>query len=637
MKEFGLVTVAAAGIQVRLADPRSNAQQVIARLDEVEQAGAKVAVFPELTLSGYSCGDLFLQKSLLDQCLRALDDVIVATKGRQLLVAVGLPFADRGNLYNTMAMIFDGRLLGLVPKSHIPNHGEFYEARYFTGAAQDRHPVNVLYHTCMFGADLLFINEAYPDMKVACEICEDLWLPSSPSVRHALAGATLILNASASNEVAGKQQYRRLLLQAHSAKNVVAYVYANAGEGESTTDLVFGGGHLIAENGHLLVESERFSGELAVAQLDIEQLMHERRRLNTLVGTGDEGYWPVSFCLPLEEEVRREYSRLPFVPQQETEQADRFEEILQMQAMGLVGRLRHIGAKHSVIGVSGGLDSTLALLVIARAYEKLGWDKQDIIAVTMPCFGTTGRTYRNARRLAEVIGASLREINIAAAVTQHFSDIGQALDRFDVTYENGQARERTQVLMDVANQIGGIVIGTGDLSELALGWATYNGDHMSMYGVNASIPKTLVRRLVAYEAKRSRNEELRQLLLDVCDTPVSPELLPADNDHITQKTEDLVGPYELHDFFLYHFVRNGFGPTKIYAIAKKSFAGAYEDEVILHWLATFFRRFFSQQFKRSCLPDGVKVGSVGLSPRGDWRMPSDASWQLWQRELESLT
>ncbi len=636
--EYGLVTVAAAGADLRLADPQFNAQQIIARIQEAEQAGAKVVVFPELSVSGYSCGELFLQKTLLDGCLHALDSIITATVGRQILTAVGLPFAYSGNLYNTMAVIFDGRLLGLVPKTYIPNYGEFYEARYFAAAPAGHHPVSVLYHTCMFGANQLFINEAYPDMVVACEICEDLWMPQAPSVRHTLAGATLILNASASNEAVGKQQYRRLLLEAHSARQLTAYVYANAGNGESTTDLVFGGGHLIAENGRLLAETERYSGKLAVAQVDIERLVNERRRINTFVSTGDAGYWPVSFCLPLEEEIRRTYDSLPFVPAAGQARAERCEEILQMQAMGLAGRLRHIGHCRAVIGISGGLDSTLALLVIARTYDILGWPRQDIVAITMPSFGTTDRTYRNACRMVKELGASLREINIAESVKQHFRDIGHPEQQLDVTYENAQARERTQVLMDVANQVGGIVIGTGDLSELALGWATYNGDHMSMYGVNVSIPKTLVRHLVAYVAERASGDEeaLQAVLRDVLATPVSPELLPAKDGEITQKTEDLVGPYELHDFFLYHFVRSGFGPSKIFAISCRTFGGRYQPQELLHWLTTFFRRFFTQQFKRSCLPDGVKVGTVALSPRGDWRMPSDAAWQLWQQELEVI-
>ena len=642
----GLIRVAAATPKIRVADPEYNGEQIIKEIGEGYEKGAKLMVFPELCLTAYTCGDLFLQRPLLEKARAALRKVQEATRGKDMLVFVGLPWDRDAKLYNVAAALKDGRLLGLVPKKNIPNYSEFYEARHFTPG--NERPVMECWNGELvpMGTNLLFVCENLPELKVAAEICEDVWVPCPPSIRHCMAGASVIVNCSASDETTGKDLYRMQLVCGQSARLVCGYVYANAGDGESTQDLVFGGQNIISENGTCLAQSKRFVNETVYADLDLQRLDCERRRMNTYP-EGDrileeEGYMKIPFSLSPAKaaaesgKLQRFIDPSPFVPKEAGERNRRCEEILSIQAMGLKKRLEHTGCKSAVLGLSGGLDSTLALLVTVRAFDLLGIPREKICCVTMPCFGTTDRTYTNACTMARQVGAALREINIRRSVTLHFEDIGQDPQRHDVTYENSQARERTQVLMDIANQTGGLVVGTGDMSELALGWATYNGDHMSMYGVNASVPKTLVRHLVRYFADTCGDEALSRVLYDVLDTPVSPELLPPKDGQIAQKTEDLVGPYELHDFFLYHILRFGYAPSKIYRMALQAFEGQYEEEVILHWLKTFYRRFFSQQFKRSCLPDGPKVGSAALSPRGDLRMPSDAQSRLWLEDLEAL-
>ncbi|MGO5166539.1 MULTISPECIES: NAD(+) synthase [unclassified Candidatus Paralachnospira] len=638
----GFIRVAAATPRIRVADPAYNRMQMEELCREAAAGGVKVLVFPELCLTGYTCSDLFLQDPLLDAAKRELAELADMGKDLDLLVFVGLPWLRDGQLYNVMAAIKDGQILGLVPKTNIPNYSEFYEARHFHKG--NRKPVmeavvmksGVTDYVPM-GTDLLFACANMEGLVIGAEICEDVWVPNPPSNRHALAGATLIVNASASDENTGKDLYRRSLVENQSARLVCGYIYADAGEGESTTDLVFAGHNLICENGTLLRESERFTTGLITADLDLERLRNERRRMTTFGPLDSEGYQRVAFTVrkaPLS--LERFVDPAPFVPGNKADRDRRCEEILLIQAMGLKKRLAHTGCKNAVVGISGGLDSTLALLVTARAFDLLSLERTCITAVTMPCFGTTDRTYTNACELTRILGANLKEVDIRAAVNQHFADIGHDPADHSVTYENSQARERTQVLMDIANKGGGMVIGTGDMSELALGWATYNGDHMSMYGVNASVPKTLVRHLVRYYAETCGNERLAAILYDILDTPVSPELLPPEEGKISQKTEDIVGPYELHDFFLYYILRFGYHPAKIYRLAKKAFDGVYGNETILKWLKTFYRRYFSQQFKRSCLPDGPKVGSVAVSPRGDLRMPSDACAGLWLSEVEAL-
>ena len=633
----GYVKVAAATPKIKVADPAYNARVICACLDDCQKKGAKIIALPELCLTGYTCNDLFLQERLLSAAREGLREVIAHTTGLSALVFAGLPLEVGGKLYNVAAAVSDGKLLAFIPKQNIPNYAEFYEMRYFT-------PGNAVADTVLFdgeavpfGGNVLFECPDMPGLVVGCEICEDVWAARTPSTSHALAGATVIVNLSASNETVGKDDYRKSLLMATSARLLAGYLYASAGEGESTQDLVFSGHNMILENGVVLAEARRFSNETVCSELDLFRLCHERRRMTTMPAVSDDGYRRVSFRLEKEEtELTRDYAPLPFVPSDEKQREKRCEDILSIQSYGLKKRYEHTGSKTAVIGVSGGLDSTLALLVTARAFDLLGLGREGILAVTMPCFGTTSRTYDNACKLAGALGATLKEIPIRDAVNVHFRDIGQDSSVHDVTYENGQARERTQVLMDLANRTGGLVIGTGDMSELALGWATYNGDHMSMYGVNAGVPKTLVRHLVKYYADTCGDNELSRVLLDVLDTPVSPELLPPVDGVISQRTEDLVGPYELHDFFLYYMLRCGFSPAKIYRIACRSFAGMYDKETIKKWLGTFYQRLFGQQFKRSCLPDGPKVGSVAVSPRGDLRMPSDASAAAWQAELSKL-
>ncbi len=635
--QHGFIKAAAVTPKIKVADPAYNAEQICKKLKEAYERKAKIIVFPELCITGYTCQDLFLQELLLHEALAALKKITECTKGHEALVFVGLPVERHQKLYNVAAVLRDGKVLGMVPKTYIPNYGEFYEARHFTPGNGEAVDILIDGERIPFGTKLLFACEGMPSLLVGCEICEDMWAVETPGTSHALAGATVLVNLSASNETVTKDEYRKMLIESGSARLVCGYVYASAGEGESTQDLVFAGHNMIAENGSILAEAERFSGEAVYGELDLYRLTEERRRLNTFMTGDNGGYTVVPFSLKKEEtKLTRKFDRAPFVPTEELTRNKRCDDILKLQCYGLKKRYEHTGAKTAVIGVSGGLDSTLALLVTARCFDLLEKDRSDIVAVTMPCFGTTDRTYQNACKLAQTLGAVLKEVDIKASVTQHFQDIGQDIDKHDVTYENGQARERTQVLMDIANQNGGLVIGTGDMSELALGWATYNGDHMSMYGVNAGVPKTLVRHLVRYFADTCGNQELQAVLMDVLDTPVSPELLPPVDGKIAQKTEDLVGPYELHDFFLYYALRLNFSPAKIYRIARETFGGAYAYEEILKWLKTFYRRFFSQQFKRSCLPDGPKVGSVAVSPRGDLRMPSDASAAIWMREVELL-
>ena len=631
----GFVKVAAGTPKLRVADCEHNAGQIIALMKEAAAQGVKVLALPELCVTGYTCGDLFLQDTLLDGAERALGQILEETKALDLLTAVGLPVRHEHRLYNCAAVIHKGEILGLIPKIFIPNYGEFYEARWFTsGDAADSYVSGLCGQRPLLCADQSFACNI-PDLAVGVEICEDLWASNPPSTILAQAGATLILNLSASDEVAGKADYRRRLVTGQSARCVCGYVYADAGEGESSTDLVFAGHNLIAENGIILAE-KRFGTGLTVSEIDVDRLAYERRRMNTFqshTGNVNDG----SFTLePADTVLTRPISPTPFIPEDPVHRGSRCEEILKIAALGLKKRLEHTNAACAVVGLSGGLDSTLAILITALAFDLLGRDRKGIFAVTMPCFGTTRRTRSNAELLAAELGADFREVNISKAVEQHFADIGQSMDDHDVTFENAQARERTQVLMDLANQRGGLVIGTGDLSELALGWATYNGDHMSMYGVNASIPKTLVRHLVAYEADRLGGRA-GEVLRDILDTPVSPELLPPKDGEIAQKTEDLVGPYELHDFFLYYAIRWGFPPRKVFRLATHAFGERYDRETVLKWLKNFYRRFFAQQFKRSCLPDGPKVGSVTLSPRGDWRMPSDAVAKLWLDELEGLS
>lgn len=618
----GFLRVASATPHIKVADCTGNSHKIISMAKEAAENGASLVVFPELCITGYTCGDLFLQRALLNSAEENLKVIIKETKELDCVILVGLPVRANSGLYNCAAVICHGDLLGLVPKKYIPNYSEFYELRHFTPAKDELTSIDFLGRQNYFGKDVIFQCLDMPEFKLGIEICEDLWTAEPPSGKLALNGATIIANLSASDEVIGKADYRRMLVKSQSARLLSAYVYTSAGLGESTQDLVFSGHDLICENGSILAESKRFTTGIIYADVDLQRMENERAKANTFVG--EDNFEKCVFHLPVKDlKLNRHFSKTPFVPANKTNLDERCEEILTIQATGLATRIQHTNVKSVVIGLSGGLDSTLALIVAVHAMDMLKRDRKDIIAVTMPCFGTTKRTKSNAEILAENYGVSFKDINISKAVTQHFEDIGQSMEVLDVTFENGQARERTQVLMDIANKTGGFVIGTGDLSELALGWATYNGDHMSMYAVNASIPKTLVRHLTAFEAEHSEGD-LKKALLDILDTPVSPELLPPKDGEISQKTEDLVGPYELHDFFLYYLVRQGFTPKKIFRLAKIAFNGVYDEETVRKWLKTFLRRFFSQQFKRSCLPDAPKVGTVTLSPRGDWRMPSDA-------------
>lgn len=633
----GFIKVAAVTPKIKVADPAYNGTVICGEMEKAWNNGAKIIVFPELCLTGYTCGDLFLQQLLLEESSRQLLKVADATRGKDAVVMVGLPLERDGRLYNVAAVLQNGEVLGLIPKVNIPSYSEFYEGRHF--AEGNREPVEYRFagRPVPFGANLLFVCDNMPGLRVACEICEDLWVANPPGTDHALRGATVLANLSASNENIGKDEYREMLVKSSSARLICGYIYASSGEGESTQDLVFGGHNLIAENGTILAQGKRFQNETIYTELDVQKLLSDRRRMGTFGKCPQLTYREVHFSLEtVETTLGRRFDSMPFVPSDEGKKRQRCEEILSIQSYGLKKRYEHTGLSAAVLGISGGLDSTLALLVTVRAFDMLGLDRKGIYAVTMPCFGTTDRTYDNACRLAAVLGVTLEKVNIKEAVQIHFRDIGQDPEQHDITYENSQARERTQVLMDIANRVNGLVIGTGDMSELALGWATYNGDHMSMYGVNAGVPKTLVRHLVKYYSDTCETPELSGVLDDVLDTPVSPELLPPKNGRIAQKTEELVGPYEMHDFFLYYVLRCGFPPAKLYRVAKLAFRDIYPEEEILRWMKSFFRRFFQNQFKRSCLPDGPKVGSVALSPRGDWRMPSDASARLWLDEAEKL-
>ena len=634
----GFLKAAALSPALRVADCAYNAGQIAEQMAQCAARGVKLAVFPELALTGYTCGDLFFQQALQQAALQGLAQILQASEGLDLVALVGLPVAVNGKLYNCAAVVCGGRLLGLVPKTCLPNYGEFYEKRHFAPGDKKVRTVTVCGQQVPFGTQLLFQCRQMPAFVLGVELCEDLWSALPPSTFHALAGATVIANLSASDETVGKAEYRRALVANQSARLLCCYLYASAGHGESTQDMVFAGHDLVAENGVLLAETEPFKGGDAVSELDCARMLAERAR-NTSFVPNDEGYQVIGFDLAVTETaLTRWVDPAPFVPGDARRRAERCELILRMQADGLAKRIEHTRAKTAVIGISGGLDSCLALLVAARAMRQLDRPAADVLAVTMPCFGTTRRTRSNAEILCQELGVSFREVNITATVRSHFADIGHDGQTPDVTFENSQARVRTLELMDIANLNGGFVVGTGDLSELALGWATYNGDHMSMYGVNAGVPKTLVRHLVRYEADTAPTGALRRVLLDILDTPVSPELLPAKDGEIAQRTEELVGPYELHDFYLYYVLRFGFGPRKIFRLAKAAFAGRpeYTDQVLYKWLRSFYWRFFAQQFKRSCLPDGPKVGSVTLSPRGDWRMPSDASAAAWLAELETL-
>ena len=634
----GFVKVAAATPDIRVADISYNTEQICKLIDETVANGAKIVVFPELCVTGYTCGDLFFQDILLERSKEALNEIAEYTKDKDALVFVGVPLAINGKLYNVAAALNRGKIIGLVTKTFLPNYSEFYEMRTFQAGPEEARVILYEGEQVAFGPQILFKAKNMEGLIVSAEICEDVWSPIPPSIMAATAGATILVNCSASSETYGKDGYRTSLISGQSARMIAGYVYANAGAGESTTDLVFGGHNIIAENGMVLKESRRYMNDVIYSEIDVHRLLNERRKNTTFQQmSGKHFLVTVPFEIEKEEtELTRSISQMPFIHEDEKERDECCEEILMIQALGLKKRLQHTNCRNVVIGVSGGLDSTLALLVAVKTFDMLGIDRKNITAVTMPCFGTTDRTYQNACVLIEKLGVTLREISIQEAVRNHFKDIGQREDLFDTTYENAQARERTQVLMDIANMENGMVIGTGDMSELALGWATYNGDHMSMYGVNSSIPKTFVRFIVKHCAVECEDETLKKALFDILDTPISPELLPAKEGEIEQKTEDLVGPYELHDFYLYYMLRYGYEPSKIYRLARKAFAGVYADETILKWLKSFCRRFFTQQFKRSCLPDGPKVGTVGLSPRGDLRMPSDACVTIWLEELERL-
>lgn len=634
----GFIRVGAATPDIQVADCHHNAEQIIKLIDKAVKEGIQLLVFPELCVTGYTCSDLFLQESLLCQAKEALIRIAEATQDKDIVAVVGLPLMVQSKLFNTAAVLSGGKILGIVPKTHLPNYSEFYEARHF--AKGNQIPIDIQIGTTLvpFGTNILFKCRTMESFVLGIEICEDLWVPAPPSISHVAAGATVIANLSASDEVTGKDIYRRKLVTGQSERLICGYIYADAGEGESTTDLVFGGHNLIMENGSLLAESERFKNQMILADMDLYKLVSERRRINTHITDLNSDYLIVEFDLVYKTlNLIRQFDSMPFVPSDMAEREARCEEILMIQALGLKKRLKHTRSEYAVIGISGGLDSTLALLVTVKAFDMLAIKRANIIAVTMPCFGTTDRTYHNACELVRCLGATLLEVDIKEAVMLHFRDIGHNPNCHDVTYENSQARERTQALMDIANRYNGLVVGTGDMSELALGWATYNGDHMSMYGVNASVPKTLVRHLVEYYADSAGDSILKKTLIDVLNTPVSPELLPPNNGEIVQKTEDLVGPYELHDFYLFHMLRYGSRPSRIYRLASNAFKDIYDKQTILKWLKVFCRRFIQMQFKRSCLPDGPKVGSVAISPRGDLRMPSDASVRAWMEELENIT
>ena len=633
MNEYGYVRCAAASLKMEVANPRWNEQEMEHVIAEAVSNGVAILVLPECAMTGYTCADLFFQKTLLEETEHQIAKLKKFLEGKEIIVAVGAPIQIENKLYNMGIVLQNGHILGMVPKTYLPNYNEFYEQRWFASSADLKESeIEFLGEIVPVGKDLLFGNQ---NTYFALEICEDLWSVTPPSDTYALNGATILLNLSASNETIGKKEYRENLIKMHSAKQISAYVYASSGPLESTTDILFSGATLIYENGSKLAEGKRFQFDntLTIGDVDVEKLLHDRMK-NTSFHTNQlEPVRKIHCSIPATNQpIRRTYAKYPFVPSNPNKRNERANEILTIQSCALARRLKHTGSKKCILGVSGGLDSTLAYLVILRAFDILKIAPQNLIAVTMPGFGTTDRTYQNAKELIRKTGATLREVSIKDACILHYKDIGHDAGNHDVTYENAQARERTQILMDIANQENGLVIGTGDLSELALGWCTYNGDHMSMYAVNTSIPKTLVRYLVEYEMQN--NETLHDVLKSILDTPISPELLPPSKDgKILQKTESKIGPYMLHDFFLYHFLRNGFSTKKIFYLAKETFKDDYEEEELRKWLTVFMKRFFSQQFKRSCLPDGVKVGSVSLSPRGDLRMPSDATSRIWIEHL----
>jgi len=633
----GFIKVAACTLNLHVADCRFNCEELIAQMKRAYEAGVRIFVTPELCITGYTCGDLFNQSILLDGAEEALAQIVKVSAGMEMLTFVGMPLRAQGKLYNTAVCIYNGRILGITPKTYLPNFAESSELRSFTPAIAEAEEIVIDGIAYPFGTKILYACEAFPELVVAAEIGNDLWAPCPPSISHASAGATILVNLSADCEIVSKEEYRRNLVTGQSARLMCGYVHAGAGCGESTTDMVFAGHNLIAENGTLLCESELFENGFIVSEIDVQKLSGERRKTNTFPKASDNGYLTVPFSMKLTDtKLTRTVEQMPFVPASAELRDRRADRILSIQAQGLKKRFVHAWCKTAVIGISGGLDSCLALLVAVKAMDLLSRPHTDVIAVTMPCFGTTKRTRGNAEMLCELLGVTLRTIDIKASVDLHFADIGHDKNEMNVVFENAQARERTQILMDIANQTGGLVVGTGDLSELALGWATYNGDQMSMYGVNASIPKTLVRDVVRYYAENCGNNTLAEVLKDILATPVSPELLPAEDETITQQTESIVGPYELHDFYLYYLLRFGFAPHKVLRLAEYAFSGTYDRKTMLYWLRTFVRRFFIQQFKRSCLPDGPKVGSVSLSPRGDWRMPSDAVSTLWLADIDAI-
>ena len=630
----GFIKVAAASPSLKVGNPSFNKERIIDLMTEADRKGVKVLVFPELSITGYTAGDLFFQSALLESATEALLEIAEASAALDVLSFVGYPLRYNGKLYNTAAAVKGGRILAFVAKRNLPNYSEFYEERWFTPSPKENLVLESEDGDILFGSRIIFSASFPSSLKIAAEICEDLWVPDPPSTHHAAAGATVLVNLSASDEIIGKSEYRRALVSGQAARTVSAYIYADASEGESTTDMVFTGSNVISENGTILASVEYSCDSLLITEVDTDRLGRERAARNTYM-TEEDGYDYIDIEFDEEETLlTRPIDPHPFVPSDEGRRRERCEKILTLQALGLKRRLSHTKSRKVVVGLSGGLDSTLALLVAVRAFDMLALDRKGIVAITMPCFGTTGRTKSNAEKLALTEGVDFRTIDIGESVKSHFRDIGQSMDDLSVTFENGQARERTQVLMDVANKEGALVIGTGDLSELALGWATYNGDHMSMYGVNGGVPKTLVRHLVRYVAETTSIKEEAEVLLDILATPVSPELLPARNGEISQVTEDLVGPYELHDFFLYNMVRLSFSPGKIFRLASIAFSGIYDCETIYKWERTFIKRFFQQQFKRSCLPDGPKVGTITLSPRSDWRMPSDGDSEIWLKALD---
>ncbi len=635
---YGFVKTACATPTIRVADCSYNSEQIISQISLAAQRGVSLVVFPELCVTGYTCADMFLHKFLLEQAEKAIEQILHRTSTIPIMAIVGVPVAVDDALYNCAAVIYKGKLLGLVPKINLPNYSEYYELRYFTSGKGVKEKIIYASQEVTIDADVVFTCNQLRDFKIGIEISEDINAVYSPSQHLALEGkATVIANLAASNEYAGRSEYRRDLVRITSAKLCCAYMFASAGPGESTTDAVYSAHNIIAENGNILGESVKYSEGITYADIDVERLSNERRKNNNFTSVKESDIKSVGFDVTLKQtKLSRKFRKHPFIPSEKAELIKRCEDILTMQAIGLSTRMQSASIKDLVVGISGGLDSTLALIVSVKALDILGLDRKNLHAISMPCFGTTNRTKTNAEKLSLAYGADFSQVDITQSVKQHFKDIGQDENRFDTTFENAQARQRTMVLMDIANKIGGLVVGTGDLSELALGWATYNGDHMSMYAVNASVPKTMVRHLVAYETLIA-SEEIATIIKDILATPVSPELLPpTENGEISQITEDVVGPYELHDFFLYYFVRYGFSPEKIFYMANRTFEGIYDRYIIKKWMQKFYIRFFTQQFKRSCMPDGPKVGSVSLSPRGDFKMPSDLQVKQWLERINEL-